>query len=453
MSLVFKDRVRETSTTTGTGTYTLAGAPTGYQAFSVVGSGNTCTYCATDNTNWEIAMGTVGAGTLARTTILASSNAGAAVNWGAGTRDIRLVLAAAHAVPVQASYKNKIIGGDFSTNPWDRGDTITAPATATITANQWSTANTSAAVYNVIRTVDTPTASEAGIYARHCLHVDITTADASIAAGDNMAVATQIEGYNVVSFGFGQAGTRYITLSFWVKAAVTGTHCVSLANSASDRSYVATYTVAVANTWEFKALTIPVDTSGTWLYDSGIGLRVRWAMATGSTFQTTAGSWAAGNFYGTSAQVNELSSTANNFKLALVQLEFGQVATPFEVRDAGTELNLCRRYLPAFRSGGTVEYFCNAGAAFSTTSARINYHFEIEPRIPPTGLTVSSSGHFSLNDAGSLIACTSVTFNAATKRVGRIQADVSSGLTAGHAVDIYANSASATLFWTGAELI
>ncbi len=91
MALVLKNRVKETSTTTGTGTYTLLGAVTGFQAFSVVANGNTCYYTATDGTDWEVGVGTwATGGTLARTTILASSNAGAAVNWGVGTRTLYL---------------------------------------------------------------------------------------------------------------------------------------------------------------------------------------------------------------------------------------------------------------------------------------------------------------------------------------------------------------------------
>lgn len=88
MALIWKDRVKETSTTTGTGTYTLAGAVTGFQSFSAIGDGNTCYYCATDGTDWEVGLGTyTSAGTtLARTSVIASSNSGSAVNWSAGTR-------------------------------------------------------------------------------------------------------------------------------------------------------------------------------------------------------------------------------------------------------------------------------------------------------------------------------------------------------------------------------
>ena len=90
MALVLKDRVKETTTTTGTGTYTLAGAATGFEAFSEIGDGNTTYYCCTDGTDFEVGIGTYTASgtTLARTTILQSSNSDAAVNWTSGTRDI-----------------------------------------------------------------------------------------------------------------------------------------------------------------------------------------------------------------------------------------------------------------------------------------------------------------------------------------------------------------------------
>lgn len=92
MALAYADRVQETSTTTGTGTYSLAGAVAGFRTFVAgIGDTNICYYCATDNTDWEVGLGTVtdaATDTLSRTTILASSNAGAAVNWAAGTRNI-----------------------------------------------------------------------------------------------------------------------------------------------------------------------------------------------------------------------------------------------------------------------------------------------------------------------------------------------------------------------------
>ena len=92
MALVLADRVRETTTTIGTGTVTLAGAVLGYQSFSVVGNGNTTYYCIAGQgtAEWEVGIGTYTSSgtTLARTTVLSSSNSGSLVNFSAGTKDV-----------------------------------------------------------------------------------------------------------------------------------------------------------------------------------------------------------------------------------------------------------------------------------------------------------------------------------------------------------------------------
>jgi hypothetical protein len=82
--------VKETTATTGTGTYTLAGAVTGYQAFSVIGDGNQCKYAISDGTNWEVGRGTytLSGTTLSRDAIEESSNSNNVVSWGAGSKEI-----------------------------------------------------------------------------------------------------------------------------------------------------------------------------------------------------------------------------------------------------------------------------------------------------------------------------------------------------------------------------
>jgi hypothetical protein len=102
MALVVKDRVRETTTTTGTGTITLGGAATGFQSFSVIGDSNTTFYTIQlSNTNeWEVGVGTytLSGTTLSRDTILESSNSGSAVNFSAGTKDVFVTYPAEKAI-------------------------------------------------------------------------------------------------------------------------------------------------------------------------------------------------------------------------------------------------------------------------------------------------------------------------------------------------------------------
>lgn len=96
----YADRVHETTTTTGTGTVTLGGAVTGCQAFSTAYPGGAVgiNYCITDGTNWEVGVGTfsVGADTLSRGRVIASSNSGALVSFGAGSKDVFVTIPGAN---------------------------------------------------------------------------------------------------------------------------------------------------------------------------------------------------------------------------------------------------------------------------------------------------------------------------------------------------------------------
>jgi len=113
MALVISDRVKETTTTTGTGTYNLGGAVTGFETFTAnLSNSDTTYYACTDNTDFEVGIGTFTASgtTLARTTILASSNSNNAVSWSSGTRTIFCTLPASKTVFLDAS-GNATIGG------------------------------------------------------------------------------------------------------------------------------------------------------------------------------------------------------------------------------------------------------------------------------------------------------------------------------------------------------
>ena len=118
MALVLKDRVKETSTTTGTGTFTLSGAVAGYQAFDAIGNGNQTYYTILDNEadTWEVGVGTftVSGRTLTRTTVFASSSAGAAVDFAAGTKDVFITYPAEKAIYEEVSGNVLIDGGPIT---------------------------------------------------------------------------------------------------------------------------------------------------------------------------------------------------------------------------------------------------------------------------------------------------------------------------------------------------
>lgn len=150
MAFVLADRVRETTTTTGTGTVTLAGAVTGFQTFAAIGNANITYYtiAGQGTSEWEVGIGTyTSAGTtLSRTTVLASSNAGALVNFSAGTKDVfcdypagRAVIGGngyienANTISVSSTINtgnNAISGGPVTVNS---GVTVTVPSGSTWT--------------------------------------------------------------------------------------------------------------------------------------------------------------------------------------------------------------------------------------------------------------------------------------------------------------------------------
>jgi hypothetical protein len=127
MALVVKDRVRVTSATTGTGTFTLGAAVNTFQDFSVIGNGNTTYYAIVDSASgdWEVGLGTYTASgtTLSRDTILESSNSGSAVNFGAGTKDVFVTYPAEKAVYFDAADAVNIDNLKFDANTISTTDT------------------------------------------------------------------------------------------------------------------------------------------------------------------------------------------------------------------------------------------------------------------------------------------------------------------------------------------
>ena len=238
------------------------------------------------------------------------------------------------------SRKNFIINGNFDI--WQRGTSVaqTADESSNYQADRFKFGYNSTARSTYARSTDVPTYAESGLESNYSVHIDVTTADTSLTAGVYYTLETSLEGYN-----FAQLKENNATLSFWVKATKTGTYCIAFRNTGNARSYVTEYTVNASDTWEKKIINVAFNEStGTWNTTNGLGVGIIWTVASGTTFHTTADAWQTGNYIATSNQVNGVDSTANNFRLAQIQLEQGTVATDFEKRHFNDEFALCQRY-------------------------------------------------------------------------------------------------------------
>ena len=276
---------------------------------------------------------------------------------------------------------------------------------------------------------------------------------ASPAAGNVSRLVQIIEGFNVADFGWGTASAATITLSFWVRSSVTGTFAGGIYNGASNRTYVFTYAISAANTWEQKSITIAGDTSGTWATDNSVGFVVNWDLGTGSTYQGTAGSWAAGAAWATSGSVKLAATSGATFYITGVQLEAGTTATPFENRLYGTEFALCQRYYYRISAAGGQYTHFGSGYINSVSSAQVLTVFPVTMRVPPTAVEQSGTAtHYGvLNLNTSTISNVVPSFSYADSWSARTAFNTASTLTAGQGSVGRAESTLAYLGWS-AEL-
>lgn len=281
---------------------------------------------------------------------------------------------------------NMLINGNWLIDQINEGALYTINAAAVQGPDGWSgSATAGSGVFKVRRLADPDNT------ALKCLEITCTTIDASIAATDAYYIHTAIEGYDAASLMAGTALAQAITISFNFKSNVNGTYGISVANSALNRSYVGTFTVGDANEHPYT-LTLTLDTAGTWLYDNGVGVRLRICLAAGSNFQKAAGAWGSDNMLTTSAQTNFMSNVANIAFLKRIQLVLGSVALPFKPQDIQKELAKCQRYYwKTFPVGtavaqnagnlGTVQYRALVGGAVAHT---FPFRFPVPMRDVPT---------------------------------------------------------------------
>jgi hypothetical protein len=241
--------------------------------------------------------------------------------------------------PLATGMRNRIINGDMKI--FQRGNAATISDAFSV--DRWKYVKSHDGAESVTQSTDAPPGLS------YSIKSTVGTADTSIGAAQFSLIRQHIEGYNIADFAWGTANAKPVTLSFWVKSSLTGTHCGAIHNAyTEDRICPYKYTVNAANTWEYKTITFPghTDAGGTaWNTTNGPGLILNFYMALGSNFVNgTDLTWGTAPNYGSITPVNILGTVGNTFAVSGVQLEVGSVASPFENRSFGLELLLCQRY-------------------------------------------------------------------------------------------------------------
>jgi trimeric autotransporter adhesin len=370
MALILKDRVKETTTVTSTGTATLLGASTGYQSFSVIGTGNTCYYTiAAQTTNeWEVGLGTyTSPDQLSRDTVLSSSNSGSLVNFSAGTKDVFISQPAEEAVYVSnATGKVEAFGNGANTISFTNINTTNLTAnTVTLTAGTISTNAANATDIVNKQYVDGIVA--AGVHYHAPVLVEsptalIATYNQPGGAGNGVGATLTNSGANVALVIDG------VTLSNTARVLV-----YTQSNAVQNGVYTVTNPGNVSAQW---VLTRATD-ADTYVIDSPTGL------SEGSTFFVQSGNTGAGETY--------TCNTTGLITFGTTNINFAQISSA-QIYSAGTGLSLTNTTFSISNTAVTAAQYGNDGAV----------------------------GQFTVNAQGQITNAANVSINASSITVGTL---------------------------------
>jgi hypothetical protein len=312
----------------------------------------------------------------------------------------------------QFPYRNLLINGDMQIA--QRSSSVASITTNNYyTADRFGTNVTTLGTWTQSVENDAPTGS--GF--RKSLKMLCTTADASPAAGDLLRINQVIEGQNLQHIKKGTASAEQLTVSFWVKANVTGTYIVEFLDNDNTRQVSKSYTVNTSGTWEYKTLTFPADATGAFDNDNAASLYLQFWLGAGTTWTSgtlNSSSWASSTDANRAVgQVNLAAATNNYWQVTGVQLEVGDTATPFEFLSVQQELLMCQRYTWIIRDANNINngfFDCLAGGTVdSTANARFAVQHPVQMRTAPSLVapTATASNYAVLTSSGAS-ACTAI---------------------------------------------
>jgi len=255
----------------------------------------------------------------------------------------------------------------------------------------------------VLSSATSPSPIIAGISST--LFTTIPTAQITLGASDYAIWIHKIEGYRMARLGWGYSTAKSVTICFWTAHARTGTFSAVIRNASVTRSRAFTYTQNVAGTAEYKTVTVPGCTDGTWNTTNGVGMSIVFSMGTGSSLLApTTTQWYSTNYLGAVGQVNAVASTADVFRIAgLLVLPGTQAPTaaqsPFAMRPYGQELETCQRYFQKWNPFLVSGY--NAAGAFLYGAVPLVPPMRASPAIAYGGPVYSNASAFATTGTSS----------------------------------------------------
>ena len=228
------------------------------------------------------------------------------------------------------------------------------------------------------------------------LKIETTTTEASLGAGNGLAIQYRMEGQNLQMLKKGTSDAESLTVSFWVKSAKTGTYILELFDFDNLRQISQAYTISSANTWEKKVLSFAGDTTGALDNDAENDFSLAFWLCAGSTYSsgTLNTSWASStNANRAVGQVNLADSTSNDFYITGVQAEIGSFDVDsipdFQFEDIGTSLARCMRYYERNQGTGSNREYFSIGIkrdSYSGSDATVSgiMTYKVRKRATPT---------------------------------------------------------------------
>ena len=346
------------------------------------------------------------------------------------------------------NFKNLIINGNFQFAQRSTSAVTAGNGTFT-TVDRWKTFIGNLGGAYTTQQKSNSLADQATTGQENYLEIKCTSTDSSVHTQAYSMIRQHVEATSDLQsrLRYGTSDAQKLTLSFWIKTNLTGTHSMSwYYNGSTDGNttyyYPFNFTVSSANTWEKKIITIPAPPTSYGSINAGnaTGGLLNINLQIGSDYQDPAGSWTGNVAYASEDVPNFFTSTDNNILITAIQLEVGDDASDFEDVPRDVQLQRCKRFYEFIQYEGQVATM----AATSTSAAYARIECSVEKRADPT-VTLPTAGQ-STNQISVLAGAGSYPSTTGSHAVGnptplgfRLQASSYDSLEAGGGLMLYVN--------------